>query len=139
MSVNGQGASLIHFLSKGMVFISEMKDQIITTKQEFFQPPIRMTTRSIAINHFLLRRINEMKGTLEASKTNKRIKPLRHTILLDSLYKACDLENASKEQKQNARTIIESILNYYIEKNFIEGYEFEIGRAGKVRAIHFKL
>lgn len=140
MSVNGQSASLIHFLSKGMAyFTAEMKDQIITTKQEYFNPPIRMTMRSIAINHFLLRRINEMKGTLDVSKTNKRIKPLRHTILLDSLYKACELENAAKFQKQDARQTVVTILNYYIEKDFIKGYEFETGRAGKIRAIHFEL
>jgi hypothetical protein len=98
-----------------------------------------MTRRSIAIHHFLLRRINEMIGSLEASKTNKRVKPLRHTILLDSLYKACGLENATKIEKQRSRDIAVKILNFFIEKNLIKGFSLESSKNGKIRAIHFVL
>ena len=137
MKVNGQEATLYHFTSKSILFAtSEMKDQIITADQELFHPPIRMTRRSIAITHFLLRRIYEMKGSLEASKTNKRVTPLRHTILFDTLYKACGMENDNKMQKYNAREITEKILKYYEGKGFIKGYTFETGKAGKTRAIN---
>lgn len=140
MKVNGQEATSYHFTGKSILFAtSEMKDQVITADQELAHPPIRMTRRSIAITHFLLRRIYEMKGSLEASKTNKRVTPLRHTILFDTLYKACGMENDNKRQKLNAREITEKILKYYVEKKFIEGYELETGKAGKVRAIQIKL
>lgn len=140
MSVNGQAASLYHFPRRSILFVtSEMKNQVITTDQEFFNPPIRMTRRSIAINHFLLRRILEMKGSLEASKSNKKVKPLRHTILFDSLYRACGLESENRYVKQNARDIVVKILQYFIEKELIKGYEIETGRGGKARAIHFEL
>lgn len=135
MSVNGQEATLIHFLRRGVIWgVAEMKDQIITCSAELFQPPIRMTPRSIAITHFLLRRILEMKGTLEASKSNKRVKPLRHTILFDSLYDACDI--VGNIAKQHARSIATDILTCFVEKNFIKGYSFEKGKAGKTRAIN---
>ena len=140
MSVNGQPATLFHFNRQSILVVtSDMKDQVITTDQDLFQPPIRMTRRSIAIHHFLLRRINEMIGSLEASKTNKRVKPLRHTILLDSFYKACGLEKSSLKNKQNARDIAFKILTFFIEKELIQGYSLETGKTGKVRAIHFKL
>lgn len=140
MSVNGQDAALIHFISKGVVLATaEMKDQIITCDAVLLSPPVNMTPRAIAINHFLLRRIKEMKGTADAAKHNKRVKPLRHTILLESLYRACGLDNAKNFQKQDARATIETILNYYVEKDFIKGYEFETGRNRKVRAINFIL
>ena len=140
MSVNGQDAALIHFMSKGVIFTTaDMKNQIITCDPKFSNPPIRMTPRAISINHFLLRRVSEMKGTADASKRNKRIKPLRHTILFESLFKACGMENANRQVKQNARDITEKILNYYVAQNFIKDYTFETGKAGKTRAINFIL
>jgi hypothetical protein len=138
MSINGQPSTLIHFLSKGPVFaIAEMKDQIITCPSELMQAPVRTTPRTIAINHFLLRRILEIKGSVETSKTNKRVKPLRHTILVDSLYKACGMEHASKFQKQDARKTANSVLNFFVEKNLIKNFSYETGKGGKIRAINF--
>ena len=137
MSINGQPSTLIHFLSKGPVFaIAEMKDQIITCPQELMQTPVKATIRSISINHYLLRRISEMKGSLEASKTNKRVKPLRHTILLDSLYKACDI--TGKRAKQQSREIADIVLKFFVEKNLIKTFSYETGNGGKIRAIHFE-
>lgn len=139
MSINGQPSSLIHFLRKGPVFtIAEMKDQIITCPSELLQAPVRTTVRTIAINHFLLRRILEIKGSAETSKTNKRVKPLRHTILFYSLYKACGMENASKFQKQDVRKTADIVLNFFVEKNLIKSFSYEFGNAGKFRAIHFE-
>ncbi len=136
MSINGQPATLIHFLRKGPVFaIAEMKDQIISCPSYLMQAPVRTTPRTIAINHFLLRRILEIKGSAETSKTNKRVKPLRHTILFDSLYKACGLEDTSSIQKQHARQIAEIVLKFFVEKNFINNFSFDVGKNGKIRSI----
>jgi hypothetical protein len=99
------------------------------------QVPVRTTTRTIAINHFLLRRILEIKGSAETSKTNKRVKPLRHTILFDSLFKACDING--KRAKQQAREIADIILNFFVEKNLIKNFSYELGNSGKFRAINF--
>ena len=140
MSVNGQDATLYHFTSKSILFAtSEMKDQVITCDNELFQPPVRMTRRTVAINHFLLRRILEMKGNAEISKTNKRVIPLRHTILTDTLYRACGLDNANKRTKQEARQTAEKFLNYFGEQKLIKGYSIETDRGGKARAINIEL
>ena len=139
ISVNGQLATAIHFLKKGPVFAAaELKNQILTCPAELLQAPVRVTSRSIAINHFLLRRILEMKGSVDASKSNKRVKPLRHTILFDSLYKACGLDNANRKQKNNAREIAEKILNYFVEQALIKAYSIETGKAGKARTINIE-
>ena len=140
MSVNGQDATLYHFTSKSILFAtSEMKDQVITCDNELFQPPVRMTRRTVSINHFFLRRILEMKGSAAISKTNKRVKPLRHTILFDTFYRACGLDNANKRTKQEARQTAEKILNYFVEQNVIKNYSIETGRGGKARAINIEL
>ncbi len=137
MSVNGQEATIVHFPKNGVVLVTaEMKDQIISCPQELLESPVRSTPCTIAINHFLLRRILEIKGSAETSKSNKRVKSLRHTILLESLYNACLDENPSKLQKQHARQTSKTILDYFVEKNLINGYEFESGKNGKVRAIN---
>lgn len=136
MTANGQQADLIHFISKGVLFAtSDMKNQILTCDQSLLEPPVRATPRSIAINHFFLRRILEMKGSANAAKSNKRIRPLHNIILFDSLYRACGLKSANLIQKQHAREIAEKILNFFVKKNFIKSYSLESGKAGKARAI----
>lgn len=134
MSVNGQPSTLIHFLSKGPVFaIADMKDQIITCSSALMQAPVRTTPRTIAINHFFLRRILEMKGSAETSKSNKRVKPLRHNILFNSLFKACDI--SEKRAKQQAREIADIILKFFVEQNFIKNFSFESEKFGKIRSV----
>ena len=136
MKVNGQDAALINFLSKGVLFAtSDMKYQILTCDKSLLEPPARMTPRSISINHFFLRRVLEMKGSANAAKSNKCIRPLHNIILFDSLYRACGLENASLIQKQHARETAEKILDFFVKKNFIKSYSVETGKAGKARAI----
>ena len=136
MSINGQPSTLIHFLSKGPVFaIADMKDQIITCPSELLQAPVKTTPHTIAINHFFLRRILEMKGSAETSKNNKRVKPLRHNILFDSLFKACGMEHASKFQKQDARKTADIVLKFFVEQNFIKNFSYESEKFGKIRSV----
>ena len=140
MKVNGQNAALINFLSKGVLFAtSDMKNQILTCDQSLLEPPVRMTTRSISINHFFLRRILEMKGSAKVSKYNKRIRPLHNIILFDSLYRACGLKDLSTRQKQQTRETAEKILDFFVKKNFIKSYSVETGKTGKARAIIIEL
>lgn len=136
VTINGQTVDAIHFLNKGIIYgNADRRNQIKTCDNVLLSPSVRATQRSIAINHFLLRRTLEIKGSTKTAKTNKRVKPLRHTILLDSLYNACLDENANFRAQQQARQTVEKILDYFIEKELIKSYSFEKDKFGKVRAI----
>lgn len=124
--INGQHTSSIHFLKQGIIFfIADMKDQMLTCNPNLLNSPIRHSERGIALNHYLLRRTLEIKGSHVSRKLNSRVKPLRSVITFDNLLKNCGLENCSREQRRNIKKIIETILNFFIEQNIIKAFKFE--------------
>ena len=137
VKINGQPVkSAIHFLKKGIIFgVADAKDQIITCDQNLLAAPIRHTERGIALNHFLVRRTLEIKGSHEAHKANTHIRPLHKTILFETMLRKCGLENATRRQRQQFKESAEKILKYEVELGVIKSYSFETVGGGKVRAI----
>ena len=124
-TINGQRVAAIHFLSKGILyFIADMKNQIITCPQELLEPPVRATPRTIAIRHFLLRRILEIKGSHDYAARNKRVHALRSIITLQDLYEKCGIPLDDKA-KHDARDIATVILNFFVEHNIIKRFYFQ--------------
>lgn len=124
--INGQHSSSIHFLKQGIIFfIADMKDQMLTCSPDLLNSPIKHSERGIALNHYLLRRTLEIKGSHESRKHNSRIKLLRSVITFDDLLKNCGLENCSRTQKQNIKNAVEVILNFFVEQNIIKSFKFE--------------
>lgn len=133
-TINGQPVDSIHILSKGMIFgIADMKDQIITCDQNLLESPIRKSERGIALNHYLLRRTLEIKGSHEQRKS--KVTPLRNIITFDDLFKKCGFENASRRQKQQVKETVEKILDFFVEKNLIQSFKFETREKGKIHSI----
>ena len=137
VKINGQIVkSAIHFLNKGVTFgVADMKDQIISCDQNLLAAPIRHSERGIALNHFLVRRTLEIKGSHEAHKANPHIRPLHKTILFETMLKKCGMENATRRQRQQFKESAEKILKYEVELGVIKSYSFEYGGGGKVRSI----
>lgn len=137
VKINGQLIkSAIHFLKRGIIFsVADMKDQIITCDQNLLAAPIRHSERGIALNHFLVRRTLEIKGSHDAHKANPRIRPLRKTILFETMLKKCGIENADRDTRFKVKKITEKILNYEVELGVIKSYSFEYVGGGKVRTI----
>ena len=137
VKINGQPVkSAIHFLSKGVILaVADMKDQIITCDQNLLAAPIRHTERGIALNHFLVRRTLEIKGSHEAHKANPRIRPLHKTILFETMLKKCGMENATRRQRQQFKETAEKILNFLVDNSAIKSYSFETVGGGKLRSI----
>lgn len=137
VKINGQPVkSAIHFLNKGMTFgIADMKDQIITCDQNLLAAPIRHSERGIALNHFLVRRTLEIKGSHEAHKANPRIQPLRKTILFETMLKKCGMENADRDTRFKVKKITEKILNFLVDNGALKSYAFETVGGGKIRSI----
>lgn len=141
VKINGQLVkSAIHFLKRGVIFaVADAKNQIITCDQKLLEAPIRHSERGIALNHYIVRRTLEIRGSHEASKSNKHISPLRKVILFETMLKKCGLENATRDQRSKARKIVEKILDYEIELGVIKSYAFEFVGGGKVRSIILEL
>ena len=137
VKINGQTVkSAIHFLKKGVIFgVADMKDQIITCDQNLLAAPIRHSERGIALNHFLVRRTIEIKGSHEAHKANPRIRPLHKTILFETMLKKCGMENADRDTRRKVKNITEKILNFLVDNGAIKSFVFEIVGGGRVRAI----
>lgn len=137
VKINGHTVkSAIHFLNKGVTFgVADMKDQIITCEQNLLKAPIQHSERGIALNHFLVRRTLEIKGSHEAHKANPHIHPLHKTILFETMLKKCGLENADRDIRFKVKKITEKILNFLVDNGAIKSYSFETVGGGKVRSI----
>ena len=137
VKINGQPVkSAIHFLKKGVIFgVADAKSQIISCDQKLLEAPIRHSERGIALNHFLVRRTLEIKGSHEAHKANPHIRPLRKVILFETMLRKCGMENATRRQRQQFKESAEKILKYEVELGVIKSYSFEYVGGGKIRAI----
>ena len=134
--INGQLVSSIHFPKQGIILsMSDMRDQLLTCDQALLNTPIRHSQRGIALNHYLLRRLLEIKGSHEAHKSNSRVTPLRKVIAFDTMLKKCGLENADKNIKRKIKDIITKILNFFVEQNLINSYSFDVRERGKIHSI----
>ena len=117
-TVNGQTTDAIKFLSKGIIYgIANLKNQIETCPLNLLNAPIRATPRNIAVNHYLLRRTLEIKG----SKNGK----LRSVILFQDLYEKCGISSDNKRAKQQMRETATAILNFFVEQGVIKSFRFE--------------
>ena len=137
VKINGQLVkSAIHFLKKGVIWgVADAKSQIISCDQKLLEAPIRHSERGIALNHFLVRRTLEIKGSHEAHKTNPHIRPLRKVILFETMLRKCGMENADSDTRRKVKKIIKEILEYEVELDVIKSYSFELVGGGKVRSI----
>ena len=134
--INGQLVSSIHFLKQGILLsMSDMRDQLLTCDQALLNSPIRHSQRGIALNHYLLRRTLEIKGSHESHKSNSRVKPLRKVIAFDTMLKKCGLENLNRQERANIKKIVMTILNFFVEQNVITSYSFEVRERGKIHSI----
>lgn len=109
---------------------SQAKGQILNCDNEMLALPdgLYMTPDNVILQHFLLRRIEEMKGK------NK----LGCVIKFDSIYEALDAENASREDKKRIRQKTKTLLDNWVDLKFIKGYtEEKKGRL--IYSIHIEL
>lgn len=91
------------------------KHQILSTPIELLRiDTINNTETSIVLIGYLLRRINSMQ-------TSK----LSRVVLCDTIYKQLNLEEATRQKKQEIREMTKKILDYWISMNFINGYELQ--------------
>lgn len=133
VKVNGQTTTAIRFLRRGIIFsVSDMKNQILTCDKALLEAPIRHTQRAIALNHYLLRRISEIKGS---HNSDIKASPLKNIITFEDMYQNCNLENLNRKQQANVKNLVDTILNFFVEQNLISGFKFDIRDRGKIHGV----
>ena len=134
-TINGQNVTAIRFLSKGIIYgIADMKNQIINSQKNLLAPSVRATPRTIAINHYLLRRSLEIKGSKDRSAKNKHFRPLRKIITLQDMCEKCGIPFDDRTARHDARGSATKILNFFVENKIIKNFHFE-KKDGKIYSI----
>ncbi|MBR6012954.1 MAG: hypothetical protein IK062_04120 [Selenomonadaceae bacterium] len=134
-TINGQNVTAIRFLSKGIIYgVADRKNQIITCPQNLLTPPVRATPRTVAINHHLLRRSLEIKGSRDVAQKNKRVQPMCKIITLQDMCEKCGIDFENKRARQQARDTATAILNFFVDNGIIKNFHFE-HKNGKIYSI----
>lgn len=100
-------------LPKLFIF-AKKRGQFASTTVALLESPISQTEANLQLEDYLLTRISRMKNA------KKRKKPVTTTILLDTVYKNCDMNDRKK--KSRAADKIERLLQHYKKQGFITGF-----------------
>ena len=111
-------------------------------------PKLRNSELVMKLKFFMLERITAIIGSHKKHKAHivgkqkgggfifKRATKLQKIITFEDIFEQCELANATKRQKQQARESIEKILEHFKAKNLISEWHFE-KENGKFYSIHF--
>ena len=94
---------------------SRLVGQLITIPAEMLKlESLDMTPERIAIQHYMMRRIEIMK--------NKRNKSNNRTMLFETIFEKCNLNVSTRQYKAHHVKAVEKILTEWIERKYIKGY-----------------
>lgn len=122
--INGQRTLAIELLGESpLMTIAKLKKQLITYDlAPLAVPNQRQTPTVITLDNYLLRRIHLIKRGVNPS------------IMLETIYKNCGLENATRKQKFDARKVINETLNHFKSEGVIENFTW-VKENGSYRSI----
>lgn len=106
-----------------LLHIAEMKKQIAYCSPSLLEVPnLRCTVQTLSLKGYLLERILKIKGSLSSSR--KRVQKLNNTILFDSIFSKCGLNDEGRNRKAEFRAVISKILTHFINQKLITSFEF---------------
>ena len=152
VKINGQlvdGA--YQFLDTSPILqVAELKNQFTEQPFELLDvPKLKNTEVTMKLKFYLLERITAILGSHKKHKSHivgkkkgggfifKKSKILRKIITFDDIFHQCELADATKRQKQQARETISKILEHFKAEKFISEWHFE-KKNGAFYSIHFK-
>ncbi len=97
-----------------LFIFAKKRGQFASTPVALLESPISQTEANLQLEDYLLTRISRMKNAA------KRKKPVTTTILLDTVYKNCGMNDRKK--KSRAADKIERLLQHYQKQGFIKGF-----------------
>jgi hypothetical protein len=98
-----------------LFIFAKKRGQFASTSVALLESPISKTEANLQLEDYLLTRISRMKNA------KKRKKPYSPVILLDTLYKNCDI--IDKHKRSRATEKIDRLLQHYKKQEFINGYK----------------
>lgn len=129
---------------------SELKKQFTEQPFELLDvPKLHNSVLVMKLKFFLLERITAIIGSHKKYKPHitgkkkgggfnyKTVTKLREIITFEDIFEQCELLDADKWQKQDARNIIKKILEHFKEQDFITDWHFE-KKNGAFYSIHFR-
>ena len=133
-TINGKTVDAIHLLNGGALLNNAVaRNQFATADLFLLHPPIRCTEKTIATNHYLLRRSKEIIGSNALSR--KHVKKLQRIITFDDMYRHIGISNGTRKQKQDARKTALKILDFFVKSKLLKGYSIE-NKNGYPYSIH---
>ena len=136
LQINGKTIDAIHLLSGGVIINNaNIRNPFVTCDTKLLQPPVKTTTQTIAINHFFLRRINEIKGSYD-KKYAKRVRQLHKTITFEDMYEKIGLDNGTRKQKWDARKTAFKILDFLVSENILKKYTVKESEESEILAVN---
>lgn len=135
LQINGKIIDAIHLLTGGVIINNaNIRNQFVTCDTKLLQPPVKTTTQTISINHFFLRRINEIKGSHD-KKYAKRVRQLRKTITFEDMYEKIGLDNGTRKQKWDARKTAFKVLDFLVSENILKKYTVKVSKKSEILAL----
>lgn len=121
--INGKKSELYQILQHPPLYAySKMKRQLASVSISLLGAPVNNNATTIPLKTYLLQRIELMK--------NKKNSIVSSVILYDSIYQELGALEANKTKKMRIRTYTNTILDYFVEQKYIQGYsEFKKGRS----------
>lgn len=117
VKISGNEVRAYKLLDKPILFrYAEDKGQLIRIENKLLDIPINKTDEVIAIMHYLVRQIAWIKNDKGKQKRNS-------CITYQSIYDELGLTEPTKQKAEKIRNHIDTILNYWIENNYIKSYE----------------
>lgn len=130
--------------------------EVAELKKQFTEQPIELldvlklhnSELVLKLKFFLLERTTAIIGSHKKHNAHivgkkkgggfiyKRATKLQKIITFEDIFEQCELSDATKWQKQDARKTIEKILEHFKAKNFISEWHFE-KKNGAFYSIHF--
>ena len=119
-TINGKDATTIYFTAESpMLKIARLKnEQLLTYDATLLDVPNQQNTpMNIAVKNYVMQRIQEVK-----------LHRLIPTITFEDVFQKCRIQNASRDNKMNARNTIIKFFEYMKEK--LEIKDFELTKKG---------
>ena len=116
--------------------MAEKKGQILSADISLWQVPnLKVTENTLVLKNYIIEYVLSVIGsrthkkfiTIGNGKNKRRINritQLNETILLETLFAECGLQNLSKKQRQDARETAEKIMNHLQNLNVISDWHF---------------
>lgn len=122
-SINGKRTELFQIIQHPPLYTySKMRRQLASVRISLLSAPVNNNATTIPLKTYLLQRIEMMKNT--------RNSITQSNILYESLYNELGASDAGKTKKMRIRTYTTTILNYFVEQEYIKAYEeYKSGRS----------